>query len=115
MSVRKPNMALTILLIAASAAPLSLAAEEERLELETAKVTGNRELPRIMAIVPWKKAPPGELPGRPARSLLDEALSPVDRLVMRREVRQRQALQAARDKQFQVPDDTRRPAASEEE
>ncbi len=115
MNVRRPYIASIVLLIAASGAPLSLAAEEERLELETAKVTGNRELPRIMAIVPWKKAPPGELPGRPARSLLDEALSPVDRLVMRREVRQREALQAAREEHFQVPDGTRRPAVSEEE
>ncbi|NGX15673.1 hypothetical protein [Wenzhouxiangella sp. XN24] len=115
MNLHKPCIALTILLIAAGGAPASLPAEEERLELETAKVTGNRELPRIMAIVPWKKAPPGELPGRPARSLLDEALTPVDRLVMRREVRQRQALQAAREAQFQVPDGTRRPEVSEEE
>ena len=115
MNIRKPYIASLVLLIAASAAPFSLAAEEERLELETSKVTGNRELPRIMAIVPWKKAPPGELPGRPARSLLDEALAPVDRLVMRREVRQREALQAAREERFQAPDGTRRPAVSEEE
>lgn len=102
-------------LFAAACLMSPLAAEEERLELETAKVTGNRELPRIMAIVPWKKAPPGELPGRPVQSLLDEALTPVDRLVLRREIRQREALQAAREEDFQVPDGGRRPAVSEEE
>lgn len=58
---------------------------EAELRLDTSTVTGNRELPRVMAIVPWKKAPPGEPPGRPGKSLLDEALEPVDRLVLRRE------------------------------
>lgn len=115
MSARRRSRVVAAVLLAAACSMSPLAAEEERLELETAKVTGNRELPRIMAIVPWKKAPPGELPGRPVQSLLDEALTPVDRLVLRREVRQREALQAAREEHFQAPDGTRRPAVSEEE
>jgi len=115
MNIRMPFRPWAVLLLVAMCTTAPVSAEEEPLALETAKVTGNRELPRIMAIVPWKKAPPGELPGRPARSLLDEALSPVDRLVLRREVSQREALQAAQEKHFQVPDGTRRPAVSEEE
>lgn len=57
---------------------------KDKLDLDTSTVTGNRELPKVMVIVPWKKSEPGELRGKPLRSLLDEALSPVDREVFRR-------------------------------
>jgi hypothetical protein len=58
----------------------------DRLELDTTVVTGNRELPKVMYIVPWKKADIGDLPAQPFNTLLDEALTPVDRDVFRREV-----------------------------
>jgi hypothetical protein len=58
----------------------------DRLELESTTITGNRELPKVMYVVPWKKADLGDLKGRPANSLLDEVLAPVDRDVFRREV-----------------------------
>jgi hypothetical protein len=62
------------------------AASADRLELDTTVVTGNRELPKVLYIVPWKKANLGDLPGQPFNSLLDEVLTPVDRDVFRREV-----------------------------
>ena len=49
-------------------------------------VTGNRELPKVLYIVPWKKADLGDLPQQPFNTLLDEALTPVERDVFRREV-----------------------------
>lgn len=58
----------------------------DRLELGTTSITGNQELPKVMYVVPWKKAELGELAGKPARSLIDEILAPVDRDVFRREV-----------------------------
>ena len=58
----------------------------DRLQLDTTIVTGNRELPKVLYIVPWKKADIGELPSQPFNSLLDEALEPVDRDEFRREV-----------------------------
>jgi hypothetical protein len=58
----------------------------DRLDLDTTVVTGNRELPKVLYIVPWKKADIGDLPGQPFNTLLDEALTPVDRDVFRREV-----------------------------
>jgi hypothetical protein len=58
----------------------------DRLDLDTTVVTGNRELPKVLYIVPWKKSNLGELPGQPFNTLLDEALTPVDRDVFRREV-----------------------------
>ena len=89
-AVCRPVVLLALLL----ALPAAAAEEETRIELDTAKVTGNRELPRVMAIVPWKKAPAGELPGRPLQSLLDEALAPGDRLVMARQAAHGAALES---------------------
>jgi hypothetical protein len=61
-------------------------AATDRLQLDTTIVTGNRELPKVLYIVPWKKADIGELPSQPFNSLLDEILQPLDRDVFRREV-----------------------------
>lgn len=104
-----------LLLVAVLLAWPAAAEEETRLELDTAKVTGNRELPRVMAIVPWKKAPPGELPGRPVQSLLDEALAPADRLVMRRQAEQWAAVETARQTEFSGTSGGRRATSIEEE
>ena len=56
------------------------------MDLDTTVVTGNRELPKVLYIVPWKKADIGDLPAQPFNTLLDEVLTPVDRDVFRREV-----------------------------
>jgi hypothetical protein len=64
----------------------STAARKDRLDLDTTVVTGNRELPKVLYIVPWKKADIGDLPAQPFNTLLDEVLTPVDRDVFRREV-----------------------------
>ena len=66
----------------------------DHLELDPTAITGNRELPKVMVIVPWKKADRGELTVRPANSLLNEVLEPVDREVFRRELRYFEALEA---------------------
>jgi hypothetical protein len=60
--------------------------------LTTTIVTGNAELPRVLYIVPWKKASPGDLLGRPVNSLLDDVLQPVDRGEFRRQLRYYHAL-----------------------
>jgi hypothetical protein len=63
------------------------------IELDTTQITGNRELPRVLYVVPWKRADLGELSGKPTRSLLDEVLAPVDRDVFQRQNRYHDALQ----------------------
>jgi len=67
-------------------------AAKDRLELQATQITGNRELPRVMYVVPWKHPDPGDLSGRPANSLLDEVLAPVDRDVFQRQNRYYNAL-----------------------
>jgi hypothetical protein len=58
----------------------------DRLQLDATAITGNRELPKVMSIVPWKAAEPPAGPDRPMGSLIDEVLAPVDRDEFRREI-----------------------------
>jgi hypothetical protein len=79
---------------AAGAAAPKGAKPSDRIELDTTQISGNRELPKVMYVVPWRRADPGEFSGRPLNSLLDEALTPVDRDVFRRQNRYYAALSA---------------------
>jgi hypothetical protein len=72
------------LLAAVVIAPVAWA--QDRADIERTQIIGNRELPKVLYIVPWKKPLPGDLSGRPMVSVLDEALAPVDRDVFRRQV-----------------------------
>jgi hypothetical protein len=60
---------------------------QDRADIDTTKIIGNRELPKVLYIVPWKKPVPSDLAGKPPASVLDEALAPIDRDVFRRQVR----------------------------
>ena len=76
-------------LAAATAAALCAAAPalgQDRADIDRTKIIGNRELPKVLYIVPWKQPVPGDLSGRPPSSVLDEALAPIDRDVFRRQV-----------------------------
>jgi hypothetical protein len=64
----------------------------DRLQLETTDITGNRELPKVLYIVPWKRSDLSDLAGKPPNSLLDEVLQPLDRDVFQRENRYYDAL-----------------------
>jgi hypothetical protein len=71
--------------------PIALASgatfAQDKADIDRTQIIGNRELPKVLYIVPWKKPLPGDLAGRPMVSVLDEALAPVDRDVFRRQVR----------------------------
>jgi hypothetical protein len=70
----------------AAAVVAAPALAQDRADLDRTQIIGNRELPKVLYIVPWKKPLPGALAGRPVQSVLDEALAPVDRDVFRREM-----------------------------
>ncbi|HEX4023478.1 MAG TPA: hypothetical protein VHX52_02050 [Steroidobacteraceae bacterium] len=80
---------------APAAAQSSTSAGADRLELGTTEISGNRELPKLMYVVPWRRDQLGNFAGRPPNSLVDEALAPVDRTVFERQNRYYAALQAA--------------------
>ena len=67
---------------------------QDRADLDRTQIIGNRELPKVIYIVPWKKPLPGDPTGRPLQSVVDEALAPVDRDVFRRQLRYSAQLRA---------------------
>ena len=71
---------------AATPAPSTAKGAVDRLQLDPTAITGNRELPKVMNIVPWKAAEPPDGPDRPLNSLVEEVLSPLDRDEFRREI-----------------------------
>ncbi len=73
--------------------PAGRTGAKDYLDLDSTQITGNRELPKVLYIVPWRSADLGDLVGRPVNSLLDEVLEPVDRDVFRRQNRYFEALQ----------------------
>jgi hypothetical protein len=66
----------------------------ERLNMEGTRIRGNQELPKVLYIVPWQEAEVPNLSQPPLQSLIDEALTPVDREVFQRKVRYYDALSA---------------------
>lgn len=60
---------------------------QDRADIDRTQIIGNRELPKVLYIVPWKKPLAGDLSNRPLESVLDEVMAPVDRDVFRRQMR----------------------------
>lgn len=79
---------------AQSQSPSASPSQQDRADIDRTQIIGNRELPKVLYIVPWKKPLPGELAGRPLASVLDEALAPLDRDVFRRQVNYHAQVQA---------------------
>ena len=79
----KPSTRLLSASLLVACAPL---AAQDRADIDRTRIIGNRELPKVLYIVPWKRPVPGELSGRPFSSVIDEALAPLDRDVFRRQV-----------------------------
>ncbi|MBQ0943885.1 hypothetical protein KAK07_11125 [Ideonella sp. 4Y16] len=71
-----------VLLLAACAA-----SAQDRADMDPSRIVGNRELPKVIYIVPWKKPLPDALQGKPPTSLVDEVLAPLDRDVHKRRLR----------------------------
>jgi len=65
------------------------------LSLGATDITGNKELPKVMVIVPWKGSLGASGVIKPTDSLMDEVLQPVDRSVFQRRIRYYGQLNAA--------------------
>lgn len=65
------------------------------LSLGATDITGNKELPKVMVIVPWKDSMGAGGVIKPTDSLMDEVLQPVDRGVFQRRIRYYGDLNAA--------------------
>ena len=60
---------------------------EDRITLKGTSIIGNKELPKMLYIVPWKNAELPDMNAPPIESLIDEALSTVDRDSFKRKIR----------------------------
>lgn len=58
----------------------------DRIELDETAIQGNRELPKILYIVPWKSARLGLLQGSAGSSSFDTSFEALDRDVFRRQI-----------------------------
>jgi hypothetical protein len=82
--------------LATAGALSALAAQaQDRADMDRTQIIGNRELPKVLYIVPWKKPAPTDMSPRPLQSVLDESLAPIDRDVFRRQMRYGGQAQAA--------------------
>ena len=76
------------------AATLSSASAQEVLQLEGTEITGNKELPQVLYIVPWKTIEPFEIKAPPIDSILDRKLTTIDRAAFKRNIYYHQAIQS---------------------
>jgi hypothetical protein len=70
----------------------SVAMAQQRLEMEGTSIIGNKELPNVLYIVPWKSTETVNLPSPPIESIMDQALKPLDRSAFRRQIRYHDAI-----------------------
>lgn len=64
----------------------SLVSAQQRLEMEGTAIIGNKELPNVLYIVPWKSAEPVSMQAPPINSVLDDLLNPIERSTFKQQV-----------------------------
>ena len=81
----RATLLLTAVLFAATAAAEDAAEPgvTSHVAPDTTTIKAYRALPSVMAVVPWKKALPAGLGGRPDKSLVEALLKPLDPDVFR--------------------------------
>jgi len=65
---------------------------QDSLELEGTSITGNKELPMVLYILPWKSAERFEIEAPPINSIMDQTLVPLDRASFKRTINYHQAI-----------------------
>ncbi len=79
---KTPRTVVLLLLVASQ----GLSFADDRIRLDQTTVIDNHELPKITYIVPWQAAPLPEPEKPPLDSLIDDALTPLDRDVLRSQI-----------------------------
>jgi len=64
----------------------SISQAEQRLQMDGTAIIGNKELPKVLYIVPWKTSETVALSTPPFNSVLDEEFVPVERSSFKRQV-----------------------------
>jgi len=65
---------------------------QERLEMQGTAITGNKELPKVLYIVPWKSVERFDISTPPITSIMDQKLGPIERASFKRTVHYHDAI-----------------------
>jgi hypothetical protein len=65
---------------------------QDRLELEGTAIIGNKELPNILYIVPWKSVQRFEISTPPIVSIMEQKLTAIDRASFKRKIHYHNAI-----------------------
>ena len=84
--MKSKNIIQIVIMLFTSILSFTLPAQD-RIELEGMSIIGNKELPKMLYIVPWKNSVLPDMNAPPIESLIDEALAPVDRDNFKRKIR----------------------------
>ena len=79
-----------ILLVAIASS--SAVGAQQSLQMEGTEITGNKELPMVLYIVPWKSARRFEIESPPITSVMDQKLTPLDRASFKRTIHYHEAI-----------------------
>ena len=63
-----------------------IALAEDSVQMKGTNIRGTTELPKVLYIVPWKKAGVGDLMMQAGLDAIDDELAPLDRDIFRRQV-----------------------------
>ena len=88
--IMKPLSFALLLTLTLSSSP-DLAAQDS-LQLEGTAITGNKELPMLLYILPWKTVERFEIESPPIISIMDQKLQPLDRATFKRTIHYHQAI-----------------------
>jgi hypothetical protein len=73
-------------------AGIASAQAQESMQLEGTEITGNRELPMVLYIVPWKSVERFDIESPPITSIMDMPLTTIDRASFKRTINYHQAI-----------------------
>ena len=65
---------------------------QESLQLQGTEITGNKELPMVLYIVPWKSIERFDIQSPPITSIMDAPLTTIDRPAFKRTINYHQAI-----------------------
>ena len=80
-----------LILVVAASGSAGLHAQQS-LQMEGTEITGNKELPMVLYIVPWKSAQRFEIDTPPITSIMDQKLAPLDRAAFKRTIHYHEAI-----------------------
>jgi len=65
---------------------------QEKLQMQGTQITGNKELPKVLYIVPWKSVERFEISSPPIASIMEQKLTPIDRASFKRSIHYHDAI-----------------------